>query len=226
MRFDVSLYTILWPPQTSFFACYMRPHPGPFLSFLAYYMGVPSDQFLRIEYGGPLRSVSSLIIEASLCLFFFFILYGGPSDHFFVYYIGASRSLASLTIWGPSNHFLLIQYGGPSHISFVVYYMPPTPLRSFFFACYRGPPQILVSSQNIWGPPQISLPAYYMGPPQVIFFVYYMGPPQISFCAYFLGAPLRSFFSLTIWGPLRSVSLHTIWEAPQINFFAYYMGVH
>ena len=76
VRFDVSLHTILGPPppppppQTSSFACYMRPHSGPFLSFLAYYMGAPSDQFLRIEYGGPLRSVSSLIMEASLCLLF------------------------------------------------------------------------------------------------------------------------------------------------------------
>ena len=57
--------------QTSSFACYMRPaHSGPFLSFLAYYMEAPSDQFLRIEYGGPLESVSSLIMEASLCLLF------------------------------------------------------------------------------------------------------------------------------------------------------------
>ena len=56
----------------------------------------------------------------------FYILYGGPSDHFFAYYIGAPRSLSSLTIWGPSDQFLLIQYGGPSQISFVVYYMGPS----------------------------------------------------------------------------------------------------
>ena len=126
-------------------------------------MGSPSDQFLRIEYGGPLRSVCSLIMEASLCLFFHTIW--GPLDHFFAYYIGAPRSLSSLTIRGSSDHFLLIQY--------------------------RGPPQILFFSQNIWGPTQISFSAYYMGPPQVSFCAYYMGPPQISFCAYFLGAPLR-----------------------------------
>ena len=34
VRFDVSLHTILGPPQTSFFACYMRSHSGPFLSIL------------------------------------------------------------------------------------------------------------------------------------------------------------------------------------------------
>ena len=162
VRFDVSLHTILGPPDNSF-ACYMRPHSGPFLSFLAYYMGAPSDQFLRIEYGGPLRSVSSLIMEASLCLFFHTVW--GPSDHFFAYYNGAPRSLSSLTIWGPSDHFLLIQYGGP--------------------------PQILFFSQNIWGSPQISFSAYYMGLHQVSFCAYYMGPPQISFCTYFLGVPLR-----------------------------------
>ena len=59
-------FNALW----CFFAYYIRaPRPvpshaicsGPFLNFLAYYIGAPSDHFLRIEYGGPLRSVSSLI---------------------------------------------------------------------------------------------------------------------------------------------------------------------
>ena len=113
-------------PQTSSFACYMQPHSGPFLSFLAYHMG------------GFLRSVSSHRIREplqisffsyyggllKLCLFFF-MLYGDPLDNFFAYYIGAPRSLSLLTIWGPSDHFLLIQYGGPSQISFVVYYKGP-----------------------------------------------------------------------------------------------------
>ena len=146
----------------------------------------------------------------------FFILYEGPSDHFFAYYIGfgASRSLSSLTIWDPSDQFLFIQYGGPSQISFIVYYMgPPPPLRSVSLHAIGGPPHILVFSQNIWGPPQISFSAYYMGPPQVSFFAYYMRSPQISFCAYFLGAPLRSVFSLTIWGPLIKISFcaYYIW---------------
>ena len=123
---DVFLHTISAPPppQTSSFACYMRHHSGPFLSFLAYYMGAPSDQFIHLLWGASI-------------LMTFFILYGGPSDHFFAYYIGAPRSLSLLTIWGLSDQLLLIQYGGPSQISFIVYYMPPPPQISFI-ACYRG----------------------------------------------------------------------------------------
>ena len=49
------------------------------------------------------------------------------------------------------------------------------PLRSVSLHAIGGPPQILVFSQNIWGPPQISFSAYYMEPPQVSFFAYYMG---------------------------------------------------
>ena len=140
----------------------MRPHSGPFLSFLAYYMGAPSDQFLRIEYGGPLRSVSSLIMEASLCPFF--ILYGGPQIiflhtiwglqiTFFVYYMGPLISVSSHTISVPlSDQFHCLLYA------------PPPPFRSVsLHVIGAGPPQILFFSQNIWGPPQISFSAYYMG---------------------------------------------------------------
>ena len=113
-------------------------------------MGTPSDQFLHLLWRPPY-------------VFFFH----SPWDHFFAYYIGAPRSLSSLTIWGPSDLFLLIQYGGPSQISFIVYYMgpppPPTPQISFF-ACYMGSPQISfcayflgaplrsIFSLAIWGP--------------------------------------------------------------------------
>ena len=185
-------------------------------------MGSPSEQFLRIDYGGPLRSVYSLIMEASILMYFFHtiwgplgsflcIVYWGPQITFFAYYMGPLRSVSSHTIWGPlSDHFHCLLYGAP--------------LRSVSLHAIGGPPQILVFSQNIWGPPQISFSAYYMGPPQVSFFAYYMGAPQISFCAYFLGAPLRSVFSLTIWGPSDHFS-HTIWGAPQISFIAYYMRV-
>ena len=146
-------------------------------------MGAPSDQFLRIEYGGPLRSVSLLIMEASLCLFF--VLYGGPSNHFFPYYIEAPRSLSSLTIWGPlSDQFHCLLYGSP--------------LRSVSLHAIGGPPQILFFSQNIWGPIRSVSPLTIWGTPHVNLFAYYMGPTQISYCAYFLGAPLRSVFSLTI----------------------------
>ena len=113
-------------PQTSSFACYMQPHSGPFLSFLAYYMGASSDQFLRIEYGGPLRSVSSLIMEASLCPFFilyggpqiiFCILYWGPQITFFAYYMGPLRSVSSHTISGPlSDQFHCLLYAPPQFL--------------------------------------------------------------------------------------------------------------
>ena len=140
----------------------MRSHSGPFLSFFAYYMGAPSDQFLRIEYGGPLRSVSSLIMEASLCGFFF------------SYYMETPQIISLHTILGPPDHFLRLLYGAPQ-ISFFSYNMGAplrsvslftiwAPLRSVSLHAIRGPPQILVSSQNIWGPPQISFSAYYMRP--------------------------------------------------------------
>ena len=151
-------------------------------------MGAPSDQFLLLLWRPP--EIMSV----------FFMLCGDPLDHFFAYYIGAPRSLSLLTIWGPSDHFLLIQYGGPSQIS--------------FYACYRGgggAPQILVSSQNIWGPPQISSSAYYMGPLRLVSLLTIWGPSDQFLCIIF-GGPFsaRSFFSLTIWGPLRSASSLTI----------------
>ena len=107
--------------QTSSFACYMRPHSGP---FLAYYMGAPSDQFLSIEYGGLLRSVSSLIMEASLCLF--------------SYYMGAPRIISLHTILGPPNHFLRFLYGAPE-IRFFSYNMG-APLRSVSLFTICPPP--------------------------------------------------------------------------------------
>ena len=103
----------------------MRPHSGPFLSFLAYYMGAPSEQFLRIDYGGPLRSVYSLIMEASILIYFFHTIWGplgsflcivycGPQITFFAYYMGPLRSVSSHTIWGPlSDHFHCLLYGAP-----------------------------------------------------------------------------------------------------------------
>ena len=52
VRFNVNLYTILAPPPTSFFACYMRPSQ---VSFLAYYMGAPSNRFLYTYFMGALQ---------------------------------------------------------------------------------------------------------------------------------------------------------------------------
>ena len=133
-------------------------------------MGAPSDQFLRIEYGGHLRSVSSLIMEASLCPFFilyggpqiiFCILYWGPQIIFFAYYIGPLRSASSHTI------------SGPSQISFIVYYMAPPQIS--FFACYRGG-----------------------GTPDFIFFTKYMGASSDQFLRLLYGVTLRLVSLLTM----------------------------
>ena len=66
----------------------LRASPRVHLVFLLY--GDPSDQFLHILYGGPLRSVSSPTI------------WGSPEISFFTYYMRAPlRSISSFTIWGP-----------------------------------------------------------------------------------------------------------------------------
>ena len=71
---SVSLFTIWAPPLRSVFFAFYRGatshlsifhniYGGPLqISFFAYYMGGLSDHFLRLLYGGPLRSVSSLTI--------------------------------------------------------------------------------------------------------------------------------------------------------------------
>ena len=176
-------------------------------------MGAPSDQFIHLIWR-----------PRSLCIFF--ILYGGLSDHFFAYYIGAPRSLSSLTIWGPSGQFLLIQYGGPSQITFIDYYMPPPPQISFF-ACYRratsdyisftkymgGPPRS-VSLLTIWGPIRlVSLLSFIWGPLRSVSVHTFWGPLSDQFFLLLYGAPSDQFFS------------HNIWGAPQISFLAYYMWV-
>ena len=154
--------------------------------------------------GGFLRSVSSHRIWEplqisffsyyggllKLCLFFF-MLYGDPLDHFFAHYIGAPRSLSLLTIWGPSDHFLLIQYGGPSQISFVVYY--GAPLRSISMHAIEGG----------GGTSDFSFFTKYMGAPSDQFLRILYGAPQASFFAYYMG-PLRLVFVHTFWGALLS----------------------
>ena len=133
-------------------------------------MGAPSDQFLHLLWRPP---------------YVLFSYYMGALRSFFAYDIGAPRSFSSLTIWGPSDQFLLIQYRGPSQISFIVYYMPPPPQISFF-ACYRGATS------------------------DFIFFTKYMGASSDHFLRLLYGAPQISFFSYNIGAPLRSVSLFTI----------------
>ena len=71
---------------------------------------------------------------------FLFILYWGPQIAFFAYYIGPLRSISSHAIW--------IEAPLRSVSLFTIWGLPP---QISFFACYRGPPQILVFSRNIYG---------------------------------------------------------------------------
>ena len=184
-------------------ACYMRPHSGLFLSFLAYYMGDPSDQFLHLLWRPPYVFFNTIWgpLGSFLC-----ILYWGPQITFFA------------TIWGPSDQFLLIHYGGLSQ-------MGPPPQISFF-ACYRGghltfqffhkiyggplrsvsPLTILVSLLTIWGPLRSVSVHTFWGPLSDQFFLLLYGAPSDQFLRILYGGPLRSVSSHTIWGPLRSVS--------------------
>ena len=171
---------------------------------------------------GSLRSVSSCIMEASLCLFFH-------------------------TIWGPPDHFLRLLYGAPQ-ITFFSYNMgaplrsvslfticPPPPLRSVSLHAIGGATSHFSFFTKYMGGPSDQFLRLLYGAPQVSFFAYYMGSPQISFCAYFLGplsdqfflllygAPSDQFLHILYGGPLRSLSSPTIWGSPEISFFAYYM---
>ena len=170
-------------------------------------------------------------MEASLYLFF--ILYGGPSDLFFVYYIGAPRSLSSLTIWGPSDQFLLIQYGGPSQISFIVYYMGPSPFRSVSLHAIGGPPHIIVTFRFFFkkymGAPSDQFLRLYGVSSDQFLCILFGDPSQISFFSYYMG-PLSDQFFLLLYGAPSDQFLHILYGGgggggPQISFFAYYMGV-
>ena len=210
--------------QTSSFACYMRHHSGPFLSFLACNMGVPSDQFLHLLWRPP----------------YVFFSYG-PSWRPLGFTTSgmscgiarAPKSLSSLNINANSATLLGPLRSVSSHticeISFIVYYMGPP--SDQFFACYRGgattdfsfftkymgapsdqflrlPALRLVSLLTIWGPLRSVSEHTFWGPLSDHFFLLlYMGPPQISFFAYYMGVPEISFF-----------------VPPQISFSAYYMG--
>ena len=73
-RFDVSLHTILGPPRQVPSHAICGPLSGPFLSFLAYYMGAPSEQVFSHRLWGP--------PQISL-----FTYYGGLDPYvFFSYY--------------------------------------------------------------------------------------------------------------------------------------------
>ena len=194
MPFDVSLYTILGPPphpQTSSFACYMRPHSGPLLSFLSYYMGASSDQFFHLLWRPPYV--------------------------FFSYYMGAPRIISLHTILGPPDHFLRLLYGAPQ-ISFFSYNMGAH-LRSVslctiwgtsqisFFACYRG--DHLTFSFFF---------TKYMGAPSDQFLCLLYGVPSDQFLCILFGGPSQiSFFSYCM-GPLSDQFFLLLYRAPSDQF--------
>ena len=98
----------------------MRHHSGPFLNFLAYYMGIPSDQFLHLLWRPPYV--------------------------FFSYYMGAPRIISLHTIFGPPDHFLRLLYGAPQISFFINDQASHTiwgPLSDQFHSLLYGvPPQI------------------------------------------------------------------------------------
>ena len=108
---SVYLLTIWGPPQVSFFVYYIPPSGkflclhmgGPQISFFAYYMRPPSDQFLRLLYGGgPLSSLN--------------LLYGAPMTILFFYFLRVNLSLGA-------PYFIISRGGmGPR--------LPPPPLRA------------------------------------------------------------------------------------------------
>ena len=112
----------------------------------------------------------------------------GASDHFLAYYIGAPRSLFSLTIWSPADQFLLIQWGPLSDQFHCLLYEAPPQIS--FFACYRG------------------------GHFRFFFFHKIYGGLLRSVSPLTMWGPLRLVFLLTIWGPLRSVSVHILCGGP------------
>ena len=143
-------------------------------------MGAPSEQFLRIDYGGPLRSVYSFIMEASILMYFFHtiwgplgsffcIVYWGPQITFFAYYIGPLRSVSSHTIWGPlSDHFHCLLYGASPSDQFLCMLWGATSDFSFFHKIYEGPLRS-VSPLTIWAPLRLVFLLLYGAPSDQFF---------------------------------------------------------
>ena len=141
--------------------------------------GGPPDHFLRLLYGGPLRSFFSHTIwrpgsDQHLCL-----IYGAPQISFFDCYRGGG---------GTSDQFLHKIYGSPPN-QFLCYYMG-----------LWGPHMQVSYSLTIWGLSGQFLCILFVGrPSQISFFSYYMGPLRSIFL-HTIWSPLRSVSSHTIWG--------------------------
>ena len=184
----------MWVPQIIFFIYCMGPS-GLFLRLLygspsqisvfAYYMGGPSDQFLRLQ--GSLRPVSLHMPPPPPRSVVLLTMWGPLSDQF----------LRSLHVYaGTSGQFLCILYGSPSNLFLCIRYGGRAPSDQFLCLLYGSyPPPPLRS---------VSLRSMHISPP----------PPQISFFAYYMGAPSDQFLRILFEGSLIPVSLHTIWGPP------------
>ena len=114
------------PPLRSIFSLTLTVWGPPHVSFFAYYMGAPSDQFICLLCGGHFRSVSSHIIWGGgggpQVSFFAYYIGGSPQINFFAYYRGPPRSVSLLLYGAPLGQFLRLLYG-PPQVSFFAYYM-------------------------------------------------------------------------------------------------------
>ena len=99
----------------------------PLISFFAYCIGTPSGQFLRLLYGGPLRSISLLT------------MWGTPKVNFFAYYMGARSGQFLRLLYGAPPIIFPHIIWGPPQISFFAYYIGAP--QACFFAYYMGTPR-------------------------------------------------------------------------------------
>ena len=147
-----------------------------------------------------------------------------PGPFLSILYGGSLRSVSSLIVLGPPDHFLRLLYRAPQ-ICFFSYNMG-APLRSVsLFTVWDPPPppsdQFLCMLYGV--PSDQFLCILFGGPSQISFFSYYMGPLSDQFFLLLYGAPSDQFLRILYGGLLRSVSSPTIWGSPEISFFAYYM---
>ena len=118
---SLSSLTIWGPPQVSFFVYYMRALSDQFFCLLC---GGPSNQMLRILYGGG----------------------GGPHVSFFVYYRRPPQIslFAYYMVPPPSGRFLHLLYVGAPLDKFLrLLYGPPPPSGQFLRLLYAPPVQFL-----------------------------------------------------------------------------------
>ena len=120
--------------QTSSFAWDMRPHSGPFLSFLASIYGGSLKSVSLHRIWGPPQFFRLLLRLPYVCFLAYFI--GALQISFFAYYIGAPSPLSTLTIWGPFRSVSSHTIWGPSQFNLFAcyiygsYYMRGGGLRS------------------------------------------------------------------------------------------------